>query len=199
MPREHESDIDLLSRWGEGSREAGETLFDRHFATVHRFFRNKVGSELEDLVQQTFLACVEARSSFRMEASFKTFLLGIARHQLYTHYRKRRKDPVDFTLTSLRDMGTSPTGILARREREGLLMDALQRMPIESQLILELAYGEGLDGVEIASVLSVPVNTVYSRLSRARSRLRQLVGEASPGVSEDELMPVLTLHYTGPH
>lgn len=185
------SDSELLIAWGNGCREAGDALIERHFATVYRFFRSKVGVELEDLVQQTFLACVEARSRFRGESSFKTFLLAIARYQLYARYSQMRKEALDVTLTSIRDLGASPTGILVKREQEARLIDALQRLPIEAQMILELAYAEGLDGPEIAAVLEVPLNTVYSRLSRAKQQLRELLGERKNALSEAELGPVL--------
>lgn len=186
MDQTQATDSELLARWGEGCRKAGDELIDRHFAAVHRFFRNKVGLELEDLVQQTFLACVEARARFRAESSFKTFLLAIARYQLYACYGQRRREALDVTLTSVRDLGCSPTGILVSRERKTMLIDALQRLPIEAQTILELAYAEGLPGPEIARVLDVPVNTVYSRLSRAKRALRELLSNEHPDYIEDE-------------
>src|ERR1044071_7833713 len=104
MEQTQSTDRELLHRWGEGCRKAGDALIDRHFAAVYRFFRNKVGAELEDLVQQTFLACVEARARFREESSFKTFLLAIARYQLYARYGQRRRESMDCTFTSMRDM-----------------------------------------------------------------------------------------------
>jgi RNA polymerase sigma factor (sigma-70 family) len=167
------SDIDLLSQWSAGSRDAGATLIDRHFSIVHRFFRNKVGSECADLVQQTFLACIEARERYRGHASFKTFLLAIARHQLFAFYRERKKHPLDPALSSVRDLGTSPSGIAARHEHERLLADALTRIPLEAQLILELAYWEGLNGIELASALELPLNTAASQLRRARLKLAE--------------------------
>ena len=116
----------LLERWAQGSVAAGNELIERHFELIHRFFRHKVGSELEDLVQQTFLACLEARARYQARASFKTFVLAIARYQLFTHYAQRRRLTRDVTLPSVRDMGTSPTGAVARNEEERLLLEALR-------------------------------------------------------------------------
>jgi DNA-directed RNA polymerase specialized sigma24 family protein len=59
-------------------------------------------------------------------------------------------------------------------------------------MILELAYAEGMPGPEIARVLDVPVNTVYSRLSRAKRSLRELLERECPDYSEEELGSVLT-------
>jgi RNA polymerase sigma-70 factor (ECF subfamily) len=165
------SDLELLTQWSAGSREAAALLFDRHFAMVHRFFRNKVGAESADLVQQTFLACIESREQYRVHASFKTYLLAIARHQLFAFYRERKRLALDVSVTSLRDLGTSPSGRLARHEHEWLLAEALTRIPLESQVILELVYWEGLSGTELACVLEVPINTATSKLRRARLAL----------------------------
>jgi RNA polymerase sigma-70 factor (ECF subfamily) len=182
------SDADLLASWSAGSRAAGDELIERHFEVVHRFFRNKVGAELEDLVQQTFLACIEARARYRGHASFKTFLLAIARNQLFTYYSKQRRTTLDIELTSVRDLQTSPSGVVARHEDEQLLAEALRGVPLEAQVVLELVYWEGLDGNDLARVLDVPLNTAYTRLRRARVSLREHLAQLAP----DRVARVLT-------
>ena len=180
MQRGAPSDADLLASWSAGSRAAGDALIERHFDVVHRFFRNKVGAEIEDLVQQTFLACIEARARYRGHASFKTFLLAIARNQLFTHYSRQRRNALDIELTSVRDLQTSPSGVVARHEDERLLAEALRCVSLDAQVVLELVYWEGLDGNDLASVLDVPLNTAYTRLRRAMEALRQHVAELAP-------------------
>lgn len=171
------SDAELLERWGEGSDAAANELIERHFALVYRFFCRKVGSESEDLIQQTFLACIEARARYEGRASFKTFLLAIARNQLLSYYARTPRGVSDAALSSVRDLGTSPTGAIARREDERLLVEALQQIPLDAQILLELVYWEGLGVVEVAAVLAVPVNTVYTRLRRAKLALRDKLCE----------------------
>ncbi|MCI0355339.1 MAG: 2-amino-4-hydroxy-6-hydroxymethyldihydropteridine diphosphokinase, partial [Acidobacteria bacterium] len=48
-------------------------LFGRHFADIYRFFERKVAGEPDELVQETFLACVRRRDQFRRQSSFRTF------------------------------------------------------------------------------------------------------------------------------
>ena len=73
------SDRDLLEAWRDGDAKAGETLFDRHFDRVYRFFQTKVDrQDVDDLVQQTFMGCVQSRERFRGESQVGTYLLGIA-------------------------------------------------------------------------------------------------------------------------
>ena len=82
-------EAELLAAWAGGDSEAGSRLFEHHYRSIYRFFVNKLTSltEVEDLVQQTFMACLEARSRYRGEASFRAFLFGIARKLLLKHLR----------------------------------------------------------------------------------------------------------------
>ena len=185
------SDSALLAAWASGCLDAGNQLVERYFGVVHRFFRNKVGTGLDDLVQQTFLGCIEARGRYQERSSFKTYLLAIARNQLYNHYRRQRYDRLDFTTRSAQDLGASPNGLAAKREMEHLLLLALQRIPIDSQVLLELAYWEHLTTADIAAILDVPVNTVHSRLHRARQAMRRELVLLAPEL--DVVEPELTV------
>lgn len=171
-------DNQLLERWRGNDKQAGDALVSRHFQSVHRFFRNKVSRDVDDLVQQTFLACVEGRERFQQTASFRTYLFAIARFQLYAYYQRGRdRASLDFGTTSVRDLSPSPTGQLACQQDRRLLLEALRCIPVDMQIALELAYWEELSGPEIALVLSIPESTVYSRIRRARERLREALLE----------------------
>jgi RNA polymerase sigma factor (sigma-70 family) len=181
------SDIELLSRWAKGDKGCADQLIERHFATVYRFFSTKVAVDADDLVQQTFLACLEARGRYRQESSFKTFLLSIARHQLYAHYRERkRRSILDFSVTSVYDLAASATSAIAEREHERLLLEALQRIPLEAQILIELTYWEELSGRELAEVLELPPNTIYSKLRRARIQVREALAAVAAASSSSE-------------
>ena len=167
----------LLTAWQGGDQVAGSELFERHVASVTRFFRNKVDRDIDDLVQETFLGCLKAAASFRGESSFRTFVLGIARHKLYDHFARKRRDAVDPGSQSAVDLGTSPHSAAVRGQEHRLLLTALRRIPLEFQTVLELAYWEGLSGEDMAEVLGVAHNTVRSRLSRARAALERILTE----------------------
>lgn len=169
-----ESDYDLLDAWASGDRTAGGTLFRRHFHTVFRFFSNKIHGGSEDLVQQTFLRCVEAHERFRRDSAFRTFLLSMARHVLYNEYRRRRRkdDPVDFLTHSVMDVAPSPTAVVAEKVEQRLLLEALRQIPIDYQIALELQLWEGLTGPEMAEVLGLAEPGVRSRLARAKRALK---------------------------
>lgn len=166
-------DVELFERWVTGDREAGDRLIRRNFQTVHRFFRNKVSADVEDLIQRTFLAAVEARDRFRRASSFRTFLLGLARIELLNHYRRRARPGAQFDelVTAAHALGSSPSAQVGRNEEQRLLLRALCRIPLEFQIVLELSYWERLSSRELGEVLDIPSPTVRSRLRRARELL----------------------------
>lgn len=167
-------EFELLRRWRSGDRAAGQTLFETHVGAITRFFRTKVDGGVEDLVQATFLACVEGIDRFDGRSSLRGYLFGIARHQLMAHYRRGRKG-VDFERVSVADLGASPSLALAEQQQERVLLHALRRLPLAHQIVLELFYWEGLSGNELAEALSISPHTVRSRLARAKERLRDTI------------------------
>jgi RNA polymerase sigma-70 factor (ECF subfamily) len=176
------SDAELLERWSAGDRAAGNDLFERYFTPLFRFFQNKVQSGIEDLIQQTLLGCVEGRTRFRGEASFRTYVFQTARYQLYRYYRARNRGAeLDFEITGVADLGTSPSGAYARKQEQQWLLEALRRLPLQYQIVLELTFCEDLTGREIADILEIPEGTLRSRLRLGAERVRKQLEELSEG------------------
>ena len=166
-------DATLLHAWKAGDGSSGEVLFERYYELVARFFANKATVDRADLVQKTFIACLEKVDGLRNAASFRSFLFGVARFELLHHYRRkhRRETDLDGDRESVCDLDPSPSRIIAKKQEERLLLEALRRIPIDLQLVLELSYWEELSSAEIADVVGVPVGTVKSRVRRAREQL----------------------------
>lgn len=185
------SDAQLLDAWRKGDAGAGRELFLRHIDCVSRFFRNKVGDEREDLIQRTFLACVESRDKIRDGEKFRPYLLTVARSKLYDHYAKKAHpgQQIDPLTTTLMNLDSSPSRIVARRQQERALVDGLRRLPLDLQIAVELHYWEGLSMEELGRVLDVPTGTAKTRLFRARTLLREQLERvgAGSGVSDDDL------------
>jgi RNA polymerase sigma factor (sigma-70 family) len=168
------TDAELLDAWRAGDRSAGRQLVDRHFHSIHRFFHNKVSSGVDDLVQQTFLACTEGRASYRGEASFRGWLFGIAHNVLRMHIRAKHGE-TDSSMKSAFDLGPSPSAVMVAKAEERLMLEGLRRIPLDYQVALELFFWEHMTGPEIAQVLGVPEGTVRTRLRRGRLALEEQV------------------------
>jgi RNA polymerase sigma factor (sigma-70 family) len=164
-------DLELLERWGRGDREAGALLFGRHFDALYGFLRKRAVGSVDDLMQQTLLACVEGRARFRGDSSFRTYLLQIARYQLYAHYRRMRQ--TQWTETDACATDPSPSAKLVRKQNEQSVLRALRKLPPIFQAVLKLNFFDELTGPEIAELLCIPEATVRSRLRRALDRLRR--------------------------
>ena len=179
------SDGELFAAWAAGDQRAGERLFERHFEAIARFFRNKLPSDAqhEDLIQQTFLGCVEARERFRGDASFRSFLFAIAHNQLSKYWRARSRDRLDLQTISVFDLDPSPSAALARDEQQHRLLCALRRIPLDAQVALELHYWEAMTAAEIGEVLGVPLGTAKTRLRRAKQLLEVELRELDAGLA----------------
>ncbi len=163
----------LLAAWSRGDRVAGEELFERHFEAVARFFRNKTDGPNDDLVQKTFLGCIESRDAFRGESSFRAFVFGVARNVLGKHWRAKARDRLEFDSGALSvcELGASPSSVVARDQQQLLVLNGLRRIPIDYQVALELHYWESLTAAEIGAALQIPVGTAKNRIRRAKQML----------------------------
>lgn len=180
------ADAELLEAWRGGDAEAGQTLVERYFQPISRFFVNKVSSDHEDLIQETFAACVRGRARIRDGASFRSYLFGTAYNVLKSHYGRRARAPAlaDLESQSVSDLAPGPSTALRANEASQRLLDGLRQLPLELQLVLEMRYWEQMSSAEIGVALDLPAGTVRTRLQRGRVQLaaileRSGVGEAS--------------------
>ncbi len=185
------TDQELLALWRQGDAQAAEALFERHFDGLYRFFRNKAGTAVDDLVQRTLLGAYEASDRFRGDSSFRTFLFAIARNQLLVHLAKLRGvERIEPERDSVADSAPSPSSVVHRRREQAIVLQALRRLPVDHQILLELFYWEEHSGAELARILEVPEGTVRTRLRRARQLLADEVtsmqASAGPALSASD-------------
>jgi len=176
------TDIQLVDAWRRGDGEAGQALFQRHFDSIYGFFETKCEADADELVQATFLACLRARDQFRAESSFRTYLFTIARHELYRVLRTRQRDGarLDFELSSIAELVSTPATRIARNQEHRRLLEVLRQLPVEQQTLLELHYWEDMDIANLAEVFEMPHTTIRTRLHRARKALRERMAGSAP-------------------
>jgi RNA polymerase sigma-70 factor (ECF subfamily) len=187
---DQDDDVELLEAWRAGEQRAGRALFQRYFDPVERFFAVRVSGDVDDLVQQTFEACVGGKDRVRDAGSFRAYVFGVAYNVLRAHFRARRRaraqgGPLE-TLPALRP---GPSTWMRMREDEELLREGLSQLPLALRSALELHYYEGLTTAAIARILVVPEGTVRSRLRRGRRLLRIALWTVVSGDEPDELDP----------
>ena len=193
MPRV-DSDEALLASWREGDTRAGRALFARHVDRISRFFFSKVSNGVDDLVQRSFLALLERSRDLPAGVPVRAYLFGIARNLLLRRFRDEYRDGRHFDelSTSVADLATTPSVLVDRRQHLQVLYAALQALPIDLQITLELFYWEEMPAPEIGSILGVPEGTVRSRLRRARQMLAEALHRLGPAIAEPTLADLET-------
>lgn len=186
-------DAELLERWANDDTTAAEVLVARYYNAMVRFFQTKAGSAAADLVQTTFLRCGEHAGRYSGRGSVRAFLYGIARNVLLEHYRSaaRHRGEPDFRESAVLDLQPGAATMADHRKAQRALIRALQMIPLESQVILELFYWEGLRIRELATMLDVPVGTVKSRLHRGREQLREVLPKVPPALGDQASVRVV--------
>jgi RNA polymerase sigma factor (sigma-70 family) len=167
-------------------------LFRRHAPQLQRYVVRRLGPDAaDDIVAETFLLAFRQRERYdQSRADARPWLYGIAtnligRHRrseirLYRALARTGADPVTEPFTDRVDDRVS-AGNASRR-----LAAALARLSAELRDTLLLAAWGDLSYDEVATALGVPVGTVRSRLSRARRKLRQTLGDADPSALAEE-------------
>jgi RNA polymerase sigma-70 factor (ECF subfamily) len=167
------TDEELMLACRNGSAEAFAELFGKYRQLVWAFFRRRVPAtpRAEELAQEVFMAVLKAAPRYEVSAPFRTYLFGIAFHVLSAERRRdagRTFEAVEMAGGQVSDNGSGPVTCLWVRQ-------ALGRLEQDEREIVMLREFEELSYAEIASLLAIPVNTVRSRLFRARMELRRLL------------------------
>ena len=162
------TDDELVRDARRGSGEAFEALFERYRGPIWQFFRRRVpdATRAEELAQDTFVALLEGLKRFEARTSFRAYVFGIAYHVLSAHRRKaarRVTAPLDFEPPS-NAPGDPDAGLWVRH--------ALTQLDEDEREILMLREYHELSYQEIADLRKLPLNTVRSRLFRARMALK---------------------------
>lgn len=156
------------------------TLVAAHHAVVYRYACRLCGCpvEAEDLTQQTFLIAQQKVRQLREPERVRGWLLAVVRSCFLKSVRRPR--PISAQVLDLDiDQVPDQTPAVEQVDREALHA-ALNQLPDEFRVVLLMFYFEVLSYQQIAEQLELPIGTVMSRLSRAKTHLRKkLTGEAA--------------------
>jgi RNA polymerase sigma-70 factor (ECF subfamily) len=169
-----------------GSRLAARPSFDQlvaeHRGYVARLCYRLLGwrCDVEDVVQDVFVAALRGLPRFRHESSLATWLTRLTINACRSHGRRRRLRLRLWLETPGRrpPRPDQPAGAgLANAERIERIRQAVRRLPQKYREVVVLRYLEELSVPEVAAVLSLAPNAVEVRLSRGRKRLKESLAE----------------------
>jgi len=170
-------DAVVLAASAAGDAAAFETFMRHYQPSVSRYLQTYTGSsDVDDVVQETFIAAWRGAGGYRGAASARAWLFTIARHSVHHLVRRRVDEPADLLsieqLAEQAGSGALPASGGDDPPWDGeLLALALQRLPADEREVLTLRELDGFSGEETAEVLHISVAAMKSRLHRARIHL----------------------------
>jgi RNA polymerase sigma-70 factor (ECF subfamily) len=155
----------------------------------HAFRMSHNHADAEDLVQETVLRAYTHFDSFRSGTNLKGWLLRILTNTYINSYRKKRRQPTQYSAEGLTDQylteANARSALSELRSAEDHALDllpdndikaAMQALPGKYREVVYYADVEGFRYKEIAALTNIPHGTVMSRLHRGRRQLRMLLG-----------------------
>ncbi|MBK9033215.1 MAG: RNA polymerase sigma factor [Myxococcales bacterium] len=166
-----ESDADLAARCAAGDRGAQRELFLRTRTAVHRTLFRVLGSnqDVEDLLQDAFLAMFRSVGNYAGRSSLLTWCCSVASHVALSHLRRRKAIPTaDLELES-----DAPSADRVMRARLALarLYRVLDRVDPVQRIAFALAVIDGRPLAEVAELTGASVTAVKTQVWRARKAL----------------------------
>lgn len=181
---ETRSDAQLLARASREPELFG-VVFDRHFATIHRYLERRVGRDgADELSGEVFRIAFEQRLRFRpVHESALPWLYGLATNLTLKRWRGETREARAVARLEIvsqnghgDDLEGSDERVTAAAARAQVL-DALAQLPAGDRDVVVLVAWEELTYEEVAAALDIPLGTVRSRLNRARRTLRELLAD----------------------
>lgn len=166
-----------LSAIARGDEEALEELYCAYAPAVFTFIAARMSDReaAEEVAAGVWLACWRSARAFRGESRVLTWLLGIAKRQVYTNTRRKRAGaiPLDEHADAIADSAEGPESLALAGVGVEAILSALDALPDDLAETLRLAWLHELPYADIAAVTDVPVGTVKSRVSRARRMMQE--------------------------
>lgn len=172
------SDAELVARVQRGESEAFDIIARRYarraFAIANRLLQN--GADAEDVVQDSFVAALNAIDSFDRARPFGPWFMRIVVNKSLTAIRSRASEAKYVRGSELAEgdaIAASSESLRSSAEIREAFRAALQLLPARQALIVQLCDVEGFTSAEIAEQLAIPSGTVRWLLHEARAALRE--------------------------
>ena len=177
------SNAELVRKSQFGDKAAFEQLVIRHQDLVFSLAYKLTGNieMANDVAQEAFIRAWKAIEKFRGDSTFSTWIYRITVNTAWTLRKKAKKHNtlnIDDTYEPIViDEKKDPELVAINSDLSSVLVNALDKIPIEQRIIVELKNIEGRSHKEIADYLDISVTAAKVRLHRAHQKLRQILEE----------------------
>ncbi|MBN1852114.1 MAG: sigma-70 family RNA polymerase sigma factor [Pirellulales bacterium] len=186
----------LAARFAAGDRGAEIEVVTRYGPRITRLVQRLLGwrTDVDDIVQDTFVSAFLARKKFRGESRLETWLVRIAVNRCRAFHRKRLLRAKLFEMWWTQESSgaepgkeggtvhpnqpeTRPDEAAIASERHAIVRQAVASLALKYREVVVLFYLEEMTAQETANTLGVKCNTVEVRLSRARKMLKKVLND----------------------
>ena len=176
-----DDDLSLVKRIGLRDTAAMETFYKRHASSVYSFAyrRMKDAALADEVVNDTLLQAWVSAKTFAAQSSPKTWLLGIAKNKILDALRSkgrleaRTQDTSEEDQQAFADTTPGAYAQLLVKQKSQHLSQCFDDLPPEQRACMHLSFVEGMTLAEIAQVMTIPANTVATRIHHAKRKLRE--------------------------
>jgi RNA polymerase sigma-70 factor, ECF subfamily len=182
------SDETLVARIAGRDKRALQQLYARHHVRIYRFALRFLNDEAaaEDTVSEVFIDVWRQAERFEGRSQVTTWLLAIARNKALSLLRRRSSEELDDEVAEfIEDPSDNPEAAMLKSQRASLLQDCLTQLSPAHREIVDLVYYHEKSVEEVAEIISVPTNTVKTRMFYARKRIGELM--AAKGISRAQI------------
>lgn len=167
-------DLDLIRRMQAGDDDAVRDLYAQYGQRLYAYALRLTDdpATAEDVTQNTLVTAWRTAHTFRAEGRLIAWLLGIVHHTAMKAIRNRTNYLDDVAEETIREEQPSPEDQAQVKDERRWVRQGMQSLSPEHRAVLELVFYQELSLNEVAQVLNIPVGTVKSRLSYARTHLR---------------------------
>jgi RNA polymerase sigma-70 factor (ECF subfamily) len=160
-------------------RKATAQFVSRYADAIYGYVNHRLAPRtdlVEDVVQDVFLAALASLASFQGTSSLRTWLLGIARHKVEDHYRRRLRapEPLDEEAEGASTDDPLPDEAIDRERAREKTQQVLQQLHEAYRFVLVWRYWENRSVRDIAEATGKTEKAVERMLARARARFRTL-------------------------
>ena len=172
-------ELQLVSAILRKDRKATAQFVSRYADAVYGYVNHRLAPRadlVEDVVQDVFLAALASLGSFQGTSALRTWLLGIARHKVEDHYRRRLRapEPLDEEAAGALTDDPLPDEAIDRARAREKAQHVLQQLHDTYRLVLLWRYWENRSVRDIAEATGKTEKAVERLLARARARFRTL-------------------------
>jgi RNA polymerase sigma-70 factor (ECF subfamily) len=160
--------------------DSDSQVFDQiyldNFPALHRYAYTIVNDRelAEEMVHQVFLKILERKEPLKIHTSVKAYLFRSVNNECLNHLKHQnvKQNYQNYATDNMENQVETPSGMLAYKELEKRLTEAINTLPEQCRTIFQLSRFEELKYMEIANQLGISIKTVESQMSKALKRLR---------------------------